>query len=168
MERPTSITVFGVLNIVFGALGVLGTCFSILDFFLPLVPMPPIIEEPGPVLRAYSLGSSVLHFIASIVLVVAGIGLLKLRPWARIMSIGYGIYDIVSCLINMVVGPIMMSRMVVEMGESEVVVAVVIAGILGPCVGLIYPILLIIFMCREAAVTAFRQTQQVAETPETV
>jgi hypothetical protein len=44
---------------------------------------------------AYLGGTGVIAVVASIVLVVAGIGLLKMRPWARVASIVYGVAEIV-------------------------------------------------------------------------
>ena len=70
MQRPTSVTVYAALNIVFGALGLL--CFQVplLGAWLGRVP----ITHPVPIVVAWA---------ASGLLLASGAGMLNVRPWAR-------------------------------------------------------------------------------------
>src|SRR5687767_11532577 len=80
-QRPAAATVFGVLNVLFGIMGLCGTLASILFMVIPL---PPQMTQNNPALQLieenafYRLFIQVgvgLGFIASIVLIVAGVGL---------------------------------------------------------------------------------------------
>ena len=107
MQRPTSVTVFGVLNILFGVLGLLGTAVNVLMMFVNVdaasVQANPIlrIQQQQPFFAAMLKINVVLGFVASIALIIAGIGLLNMRSWARKVSIGYVIYSVVSVILFM-------------------------------------------------------------------
>ena len=86
MQRPTSVTVFGVLNIVFGALGFFAMMFTVIVFILPL----PTANNPVLEIMRNSPGYAVwmklaipLGFLATGVSIAAGAGLLKLKSSAR-------------------------------------------------------------------------------------
>ena len=91
MQRPTSVTVFGVLNLVFGAIGLFGMIFTVIILILPL----PTANNPVLEIMRNSPGYAVwmklaipLGFLATGVSIAAGIGLLKLKNWGRTLSIG--------------------------------------------------------------------------------
>src|SRR5687767_14488230 len=101
-QRPTSVMVFSILNVLFGITGVFGTLMS-----LPLLfqtgsnnPITKIMQD-NPGYLTFMKISVPLGIAVSIFLIVAGIGLYRLKNWARKLSIGYGIYAIIS-------GPILM------------------------------------------------------------
>lgn len=64
-------------------------------------------------------------------LIVAGIGLLQSQPYGRLLSLGYGVYAIITG---------------------------VVGGVIGGCVGIIYPILLNSFMTRPPMVAACQRS----------
>ncbi|MCS6862293.1 MAG: hypothetical protein NZT92_18470 [Abditibacteriales bacterium] len=169
MQRPTSVTVFGILNIVFGAMGVICMPFSFLMLLIPQppgAPPNPVIDlmTRTPFLRTWTIGVGVLGTIAAIVLIVAGIGLLTMQAWGRLTSIGCAVYQIVSGIVGMVVnyifliGPLM--EQVRQSGGPEAAGAIggALGGTIGGCIGLIYPLLLLIFMTRPSVVQAFQPT----------
>ena len=171
MKRPTAVSVFAILNIVFGALGILCTPLSVVFLFLPIRTGSPILRmmNEQPVFRAWMIVEAALGIVAAIVLLVAGIGLLRLRPWARIVSIGYGVYAILNGLLGMVTNYIfILMPMAGEMrsGSAEALGAFagLIGGLVGGCLGLVYPVLLIIFMNRPRIRAAFA-TEQVPVMP---
>lgn len=164
MERPTAVTVFGILNIV----------FAILGFFVEIVSVFLIFVWPNtdnPVLRIVQEQSFLYVWTAlmlpvgmafSMLKLAGGIGLLRMKPWGRKASILYGIGAIVlvclGALVNMVFlfGPLM-----AEAGRSSGPAAAgavggAIGGGCGSFCGLIYPILLLVFMTRPGIVAAFR------------
>ena len=101
MQRPTSATVFGILNLIFSALGLCGTgfgIFSLLVFQNPemgggaQVPLTLELMRENPAYQAFTFVSIGLGAVSAILLAVSGIGLLKLRPWGRTLCIVYGSY----------------------------------------------------------------------------
>ena len=163
MQRPTSVTVFGVLNIVFGALGLLSTAVSMVVLFAvdaQAGAMDPFANV-NPVWNMWIKVSIVLGVVAMLVLIASGIGLLNLRPWGRTLAIGYSIYAIAAGLIgtamqfSYVVQP-MLEQFEVHGGpEAAAAMATVIGGLLGGCIGLVYPALLWYYMTRQHVVAAF-------------
>ena len=105
MQRPTSVTVFGILNIVFAAFGVLGLIASIALFFMPGNSNNPVIKimNENPAYATWLKVCIPLGLLSCTALLAAGIGLLRLKPWARKLSIGYAIYAIVFGILGMVV-----------------------------------------------------------------
>src|SRR5664279_1543619 len=100
MQRPTSATVFGVLNIVFGALGFFAMIFTIITFMAPLSSTNNPVLEIMRISPGYAIWMKLaipLGFLAAGVSIAAGVGLLKLKSWGRALSIGYAIYSIVAC-----------------------------------------------------------------------
>ena len=79
--RPTSVTVFGILNIVFGGLGLLCMPVALLPIFLPAEMQQG--TQLGPGMKAYLGVTLVIGFFCNILLVATGIGLLNLKRWAR-------------------------------------------------------------------------------------
>lgn len=167
MKRPTTVTVFGILNIVFatlGFLGILGSAVMLLalngDTKNPMIQI--IHDNPG--YAAYLKVSVVLGVIISLALMAAGVGLLRLQPWARGMSIAYGIFGIVSVPINTVLSYFFVTRPLMEQMQQQHdstaatagALGGAIGGMIGGCFGLIYPVLLLIFMLRPNVKAAFK------------
>ncbi|MDE3066532.1 MAG: hypothetical protein KGJ60_03175 [Verrucomicrobiota bacterium] len=113
MQRPTAVTVFGILNIVFAALGIFGVLASVMLFAVVEAtsrnPLVKLIHE-SPFFAAWMKLSIVLGLAAAAALLAAGIGLLKLQPWARALSITYAIYAIIMVLIGMAINFIFLTR----------------------------------------------------------
>lgn len=167
MQRPTSITVFGILNIVFAVLGVFGVLATVALFASAATGHNPVIrlmrENPG--YAAFLKVTIPLGLIAAVVLLAAGIGLLLLKPWARVTSIGYAIYTIAMGIIGMavnvvfVVRPLLAEAAQAQGPEAAGAIGGAIGGSIGGCLGLIYPILLLVFMTRPKVAAAFRPAQ---------
>jgi len=164
MQRPTVVTVFGILNICFAALGVIGIIASIALFFVPADSNNPVIKIMHEN-AAYAMWLRIcipLGILSSLALLAAGIGLLYLKPWARKLSIGYALYAIVFSVVGMVVNFFVLFEPLLKQAQSqsgpEAVGALggAIGGSCGGCVGMIYPILLLIFMMHPSVVAAFR------------
>lgn len=84
-RRPTPVTVFGVLNIVFGAMGVLWTPFGLVSLVIS-----PSTHSSNPVIdvvlrssfmRGWLISTAAVGIIAAAALLASGIGLVMLRPW---------------------------------------------------------------------------------------
>ena len=164
MQRPTSVTVFGILNIVFAALAILGLIGSIALFFMPVDSNNPVIKiiHKNAAYAAWLKISIPLGLLSCSALLAAGIGLLRLKSWARTLSIVYAIYAIVFGILGTVVNFFFIIRPMLEQArqqhgpEAAGAIGGAIGGTIGGCFGLIYPVLLLIFMLRPNVVAAFR------------
>ena len=118
--------------------------------------------------RAYLIWtrvSTVIGFLAATVKLASGIGLLKMQAWARLTAIGYGIYAIIAGVIGMIMTTVILVPMMQRLhpgsgpeGAAAVggMIGGIIGGIGGSCIGLVYPILLLIFMTRPKIKAAFQ------------
>ncbi|HMC66536.1 MAG TPA: hypothetical protein VKI65_16495 [Gemmataceae bacterium] len=113
-QRPTVVLVMAILNFVFGGLGFFWVICAGLGLLVVVslaknAPPPPgggrnpladlsemFNSIPGFI--PYTIIASILGLIVDIVLIVAGIGLLKMKPWARWTCVAYGFYGIVASL----------------------------------------------------------------------
>ncbi len=87
--RPTVVTVIGILAIVFGAMGLLSLPMNLLQ----MAGMWPGSEFTRPMFDDPMLGtwmkvSFVLTPVLCVLWIVSGIGLLRLREWARKLALG--------------------------------------------------------------------------------
>ena len=164
MQRPASVTVFGVLNIVFAALGVMGIMASLAMFAVSSDSNNPVLNivHENAAYATWLKVSIVLGFFSAVALLASGIGLLYLKPWARVLSIAYGVYAIVFGFLGIVMNFIFLVRPMLEQArgqhgpESAAALGGAIGGSIGGCLGLIYPVLLLIFMCMPKVAAAFR------------
>jgi hypothetical protein len=164
--RPASAAVFGILNILFGVIGLCGTVFSAALFFAPQASgQNPVLEimAENTLYRVFMQVSIVLGVFAALVLIISGIGLLQLKPYGRTLAIIYGVYAVVAGVVGMIVnfvfivGPLLQQAGDSPAGpEQAAAIGGAIGGTFGGCIGLIYPVLLLIFMYRRNVVEAFR------------
>jgi hypothetical protein len=167
-RRPTAVTVFGVLNLVFGIFGIIGTLAS-----LAMFTMPSNVNIPNPILdlmannavyRTFIQVSLALGAVAVIVLIVAGVGLLRMKPMGRILSNCYGVYAILGGIVGMIVNfmfivqPLLEQAGTARSGPAQAgAIGGIIGGTFGGLLGLIYPVLLLIFINRRNVVEALRR-----------
>lgn len=153
VARPTSVTVFGVLNIVFGGLGLMCAPFAIFALLMPQPAQSPVYYAPG--MQIFTLFSYGLGLLMSAVLLTAGIGLLKQRRWGRQTSYFYGWFAIVWGILSLAVTIVMYGSNAAGSSGQESAAAIggLFGGICGGIIGLIYPVLLVVFM-RKPSVTA--------------
>jgi hypothetical protein len=164
MQRPTAVTVFGILNIIFAALGIFGVLASVMLFMaVGTGSNNPVIQliHDSPDYAAWMKVSIVLGLLVSVAWLAAGIGLLKLMPWARTLSIICAMYSLVMVVVGGVVNYIYLIQPMLQQAqqkqgpESAGAIGGAVGGMFGSCFGLIYPVLLI-FMMRPNVVAAFR------------
>jgi hypothetical protein len=171
-ERPVSVTIFGILNIGFGLLGLGSALLSLLfggsNFPASMPSLGPylsnvlmvwnaIVTDPSYVVWSRITGP--LDVAASLALIAAGIGLLLLQNWSRLVSIGYSIYSIVSAVLNLAVMFVVLHRLLAGAlnASARAQAAILLAAVLGAALTLVYPALLIFFLTRPRAVLACRR-----------
>jgi hypothetical protein len=164
MQRPTSVTVFGVLNIIFAAFGILGVLGTVAMFASqggnttnPVIQ----IMHNSPGYATWLKASIVFGAVACAALLAAGIGLLKLLPWARTVSMVYAVFAIVMNVVGTVVNYFCLLQPMLAQAhdksgpEAAAALGGAIGGMIGGCFGMIYPVLLFIFMLRANVKVAF-------------
>jgi hypothetical protein len=167
--RPTVVTVLGVLNIVFGGLGLLT---SLVNLILPNTPLYRQLGKGNMAIdfmnrseafQSYMQVASILGVVGSVVLIVAGIGLLKMRPWSRPLSIAYAVFAIVSGIVGTVVTYQTVFVPMIEQAatpqERIIATSASIGGIGGGFAGLLYPVALIFLLLRKTVGAAFSQAR---------
>ncbi len=152
--RPTGVTVFAILSILFGFMGVLGTIGSAAMLFIgDKFGANPVTEKlmTSSGYFAFTIAGAVLGFIFSIVLLASGIGLLKMSKTARKMAIAYGFYAIVATILVNVVNVVVIFLPLLQQAgdksgpEQTVAIATLIGAVIGAFVGLIFPVALLIY-----------------------
>jgi len=161
MHRPTSVTVFGILNIVKAGFGIFLTITSIPLLLAPADSNNPFIKmlHENPAYVAWVKFCIPLGLLSCTILLVAGIGLLCLKSWARTLSIAYAIYAICMGILSTAVSSIFLFQPFLKNHQDSQAAATAMFGLIGGgisvCLGLIYPILLLLFMLRPTVAAAF-------------
>jgi hypothetical protein len=172
MQRPTAVTLFGILNVVFGVFALFGV-FGVfaLQAMNDLTKNPVVkIMHENPAYATWVKCTIPLSLVSFALLTASGIGLLGLREWARKLAIGYAIYgillDIAVAFANyhFVFRPLF-AKISESNGSSDPAmmggaIGAGIGGLMGGVFGLIYPVLLLVFMMRKEIIAAFRPPQQ--------
>ena len=165
MQKPTSITVFAILNLALGVLGILGSGFSVIMLVVSRPGTNPVYDvlQQTTLMRLWTYASVSFGAVFALVLVVSGVGLLMSREWGRLLAILYGIGSVVlgvaGTVINVTVLMPALARLTDSSSPDMMAAAVggMVGGAIGGCLGLVYPVLLLIFMTRPRVVAYLRQ-----------
>lgn len=163
MQRPDAVSVIGILNIVFGVYALFSVFTTSSTLAITGKSKNPIVKimHEHPAYATWVKCTIPLGLLSFALLLSTGVGLLCLGEWARKLSIAYGIYailfDIAVAIINFVfvLPPGIPGPSHTDGGGNPALVAAVIA-IMGGVFGLIYPVVLIVFMTRREIAAAFR------------
>jgi hypothetical protein len=169
-QRPTSATVFGTLSVVFGGWRLLVRFLTILVGSLvggaPSESPVTRAMESSPVWSAWAAVAHPLSYVAAVVMVTMGIGLLMVKPWARKVAIGYGIYAILMSIVSGVLTfAFLMPALSSQLAEADPRLAALggpFISIFAAAAGLIVIVyfgLLVYFMTRPGVIEAFRADQ---------
>ncbi len=166
MMRPTTLTVLGILAILFGALQVLCTPLSLLSLNNPMLKefMPDF--EGG--YRLWIIVSATLGVLSALALLASGIGLLQVKEWARKLGVGLAVYYIlfsfVGAAMQIVVMRPVMQRMMQDLAGTGAEQGAMMGGMVGGMIGGVFGVvislviygLVIYFLTRPEIVTACR------------
>lgn len=168
-EKPKAIKVFGILNVIFGGLGLLGTCIglgAILVITSGLIPVPDgqpnpafVLQEENAFLYFYNILSAAFALLFTIVLLTSGIGLLRHKRWGRTTGLAWAAYCVLSTIVVSVVTwthiyPYQLETMdeaaaAVPNMEAILLVSMIFGNVLS--VGyLIYPALFVLFGSKQS------------------
>jgi hypothetical protein len=163
MNRSVLLLVFGILNLAFAAMGLIGVAMSLAMLSLPKGPgvenMMVDVMRQNPQYMAYQQYCALpLGFLFSLLLAGAGVGLLKAKSWGRILSLIWSVCSIAMAVINGIVmyswlfEPLMdRAAQMPEGPEKFGLMGGAIGGLVGIAFGLTYPAVLLIFMLLPAA-----------------
>lgn len=163
MQRPTSILVLGVLNLLFALLGLFGTFGSVL-ILLGMNEANPVygIMQSSDAYRIFMYVSVPLGVLFIGVLALGGVGLLMSKAWGRTATIAYAVYALVMGVLGGLVNSVFLVGPLLEQASHSQGPAAMgaaggaIGGLAGSCFGLIYPIVLLVFMFRKNVVDYLR------------
>lgn len=163
--RPTSVTVLAIIGIILGALGLLGGLCGLLPYVTSMPGKNPIVDmiKDRPVLYAWTVVSTVIHWGLAIVLLSSSIGALLLRPWARRGMVLYAVCSLILTVLGLIMFLALMVPMMSQlMSNSDPALRMgAIGGMVGEAVGIligpIYPIFILVFMRRPHVLAAFGQ-----------
>ncbi len=139
---PTSVTLFGILNTIFGTMSLLSVLNSLIKWgqVQQVYRQFPALAK----LSAWMPIQMVFSTLMAIVLLTLGIGLLKRQPWARSFSVYYAMFVIGFGFLNLAITLTLLGGKM----SDPMVIGVIIATLFGIFVGSIYYGLMIYFLTR--------------------
>jgi hypothetical protein len=161
---PSMARAVAILNLVFGAFGLLGTpCFGLM--FLDTSSTNPAVQavRSDPFLFAWTLGSIAFGAFLSLVQIVASAALLNLQAWSRWALLGESSCHILSTLLGFLVEGLVMAPRVLEItrrmgdpGEKYGALGGMVGGAFGSLFALVLPIITIVVLLKPETVAALQ------------
>jgi hypothetical protein len=145
-KRPSVLTIFAVLNIVFGGLGLLCTPVAMVMTYFSMA-----TTGTTPMMQTWVATSSMISIITSVMLVAFGIGLLSRKEWARKGSLACAVFLLLWAIAEMTIGVIGLTSgaMGPELISGPGLVGALIGTLIGEFSSMIYPACLAVFMNSE-------------------
>lgn len=146
-HQPMSVAVFGWLNIVFGAMGILGSAMMVGMFIFigsNNLFVNQAMGEPGSALRTLQLFNVVSGAVTSVLYLVSGYGLLRLERYGRKLALGTAIYMIVISIV-MPLFSIPLALQTSPAGQEAILIGTAAFTLF---ISLIYPVLTLFFLTR--------------------
>lgn len=155
-QRPTAVTVLGTLNIIFGGLSLLCSPLGIIGLLVPQ-PQSPFQLSAGMKMTAFV--SYCVGLIFAVILLASGVGLLKLKSWARQMAYIYGWVALIWGILGIIVNAILFIPALNNIPQEAApgIIGGLIGGFCGGLLGLIYPVFLIVYLRKPHIVSACSQ-----------
>lgn len=167
MNRPTVVTVFGILNL---AYSLIGFCLSAASVPLltvkagaePVDPMyAPYVQHP--LLLAYMKAAIFVSGAMYVLLALSGVGLLLMKSWGRRVSVIYAAAAIVFGAIGLAIEITFGLPLVLEhtktLADGPVRTGIIVGAYIGVAFGVVcglgYPITLLVCVTRKSFVAAF-------------
>jgi hypothetical protein len=153
-QRTGGMTAIAVLNIIFGGVGILNGLYLVLGAFALMLELLRLDVFAIPAAR---LAFALLILATGIVGLVAGIGIFALRPWARALSLVYGLLLIASSAISFFAVPIIASIGTYDIGSlsADGLARLIIFGVIYVGFPALYALLLYVVFYKLAWKTTF-------------
>jgi len=145
--RPTLVTIFGILSILFGSLGLLCTARAMVGTSASFE-----VLDPSPGYEVWIGVSSLIGLALAAWLLDIGIGLLRLKRWARSGALGYAWLAITFDIVRVLVG--IVALVFGGVSPPPGALPTYIAGLFLGLLALIYPVLLLMFMSKPHVIAA--------------
>ena len=148
-NRTVGMTAIAVFNVILGGIGVLDGLFLLLGALSLTVELLRIGAFSIPVAR---LAFSLLMLSTGGVGLVAGIGILKLRPWAPAMSLAYAGLLILAAVLSYLIVPVIATIGTYDIGSinADGLARLIIFGAIYVGLPVPYSVLLCIVFCKPA------------------
>lgn len=163
--RPRTVTLFGLLNILVGLLGILMAAVGYATAFAARAALRgpgPVAFQQKPLYVAWIVTTTVIDMALAGLLIAAGAGLLKRRPWGRrwsmiyaVVALGWAVVLLVPDIL-FITGPLAETLRARPGPEANDMAARAVSGLISDCFGFVYPTLLLVFMTRPGVVNALR------------
>lgn len=198
-QRPTAILVFAILHIVGGSLGIFASCYTIAMLGAswgtaatsapapaapqqgPAIPAPPSASEimryyvdnvPG--YGAFQFGGLGMSVLLDLLLLAGGIGLLKMQPWARVLSLIYAPLSILFHIVSFVYQLVLVVPATHDLFArnsslgplASLMEMFATLGVFASLLVIIYPIVVLVFMLRRSTAAALRGDIPAADVEE--
>ena len=145
--KPLAPKVFGIIHIALGVMGLIGGLFGIAMLKVSLDQLE--LDGTG---RAWIKISAFIGPLPAILLIVAGIGLLSYKRYGRTLSIAYGFLGLLLGIVSMIMTYTVIMPGVLGDGSDSIQAQAAmmgrIMGLVGGLMGMIYPLMLVIFFLR--------------------
>ena len=157
--KPTSVTVIGILNLIFGGFGLIGMLFTVgVTLFMPSNPNAPnptvILMDESTAYRFFTFAILTVGTLIILLQVVSSIGILNLKRWGRKSMLVVVAYTLIAAPILTIINSIWMYPTLEKIGGP--IVAITITSIVvGGIVGLILPAVTAFILTRPNVKTAF-------------
>jgi hypothetical protein len=161
----TGLMILGVVNMIFGALGLLSLPLVFVTKSLARDPVSRRIQEltwEGG-MGIWMRTSLFLGAIMACALIASGYGIMKLKPWARKVSIGYALAAILMAILGQIMSAMFLYPVLTEMlsqGSGDPVKTAgamggLVGGIIGGAFALVLPVIILIVMNRASVKEKF-------------
>ncbi len=164
-QRPVIATVFGILNLVFGILGLCSTAATVVGFAVissdmfdaQMKEQMKVQQFDDPIYFGLLSMQMILGLILSIVVIISGVGLLKFKPWGRKLANFYAVASLIMLLIGVAISVVFQIMPAINEANNPGAGPEAIGGAIGGsvggvftiCFGSIYPICILVFLNRK-------------------
>ncbi len=152
--KPVSIKVLGILNVIFGLMGICGVAAA--GAFMVALQWPEVREAMGSAenpftyqlennsfFAIYQYVSAAIGFVSACVLIAGGIGLLQYRKYGRLLSMIYGWLTVLVVIVGQILVHFIMTGSPTSVSTSAVPFFALAFSLV---TRLTYPTILLIFM----------------------
>ena len=138
--RPTIVTVVAIVGLLFALMGIVCTPIGAIPYFTDMGGPPnPILDmvKETTWMYVYMIVSMVIGFLMAWVLLAGSIGALMLKPWARVVLMGYAALSLFFTVVGSAVTLVMFLPLREQM-DDPAMMGGVIGGLFGAACGLCF------------------------------